>query len=155
MIELRYEDLVDKNIIPEECLIFNCVCCKLNELPKLPSKLVRLESKGNYLTWLPELPSSLVLLFCTSNNIIELPKLPKKLKVLYISDNNLSELPELPYELNNIDCSNNPIKFITPENYEIMKRIYLKCCDYVWIENTIFYDNSGCYDRKEFFKIEK
>ncbi len=115
MKEYAYKDLIDKNIIPDDCEILYCSGCDLDKLPVLPDGLTTL--------------------FCRNNNIIELPELPNGLKILF--------------------CNDNPIKFITPNMYSIMKRIYLIDETNVIIHNTIFYDNSGCSSESEFFGCEE
>jgi hypothetical protein len=114
MKEYRYENLFDKNIIPDDCEKF---CC-----------------------W--------------ASNLIKLPQLFDGLEELYCYNNKLTELPELPNGLEELDCYNNPIKYITPDMYIIMKRIYLSNKNRILISNTIFYDNSGCSSYAEFFGCE-
>jgi Leucine-rich repeat (LRR) protein len=91
---------------------------------------------------------------CGNNNIIELPVLPSGLLELYCEFNNITELPELPNSLEVLYCIYNPIKYITPDMYSIMKKIYVTDEYNIDIRNTIFYDQSGCSSEAEFFGIE-
>ncbi len=130
-----YNDLIDKNIIPDDCEILIC--------------------RNNNIIELPVLPDGLTTLFCRNNNIIELPVLPDGLIKLYCYNNNIIELPELPSGLIILYCYNNPIKYITPNNYKIMKNIYLTDKGNININDTIFYYNSGCSSNAEFFGCEE
>jgi Leucine-rich repeat (LRR) protein len=151
----NYEELIDKNIIPDDCEYFKCHWCNLDKLPELPSGLTELYCYYNNLTELPKLPDGLKSLYCcNNNNLSELPKLPNRLQSLNCSCNLLTELPELPSKLELLYCNHNPIKFITPDNYKIMKLIFSINIYKIDISNTIFYDNSGCSSRAEFFGIE-
>ena len=134
MKEYAYNDLIDKNIIPDDCEIFDCSYNKLNKLPELPSGLTEL--------------------CCFDNNIIELPVLPSGLTKLYCNNNKLTALPKLPSRLKILCCDHNPIKHITPNMYSIMRNIYLTDKYYIDIRNTIFYDQSGCSSKAEFFGLE-
>ena len=174
MPQYYYENLFDKNIIPDDCINFIGDECKLDKLPKLPDGLEVLSCRYNNLTELPELPVGLEVLYCDNNNIIELPELPVRLRRLYCydnkitklpvlpnglkflscCDNNITELPELPNSLTELYCYNNPIKYITLDIYSIMKRIYLHNVLYLCIDNTIFYDNTDCSSLDEFFGCE-
>ena len=133
MSEYHYDNLIDKNIIPDDCIEFSCWECNLSKLPVLPDGLKSLGCGINKIIELPELPNGLYELFCHYNKIIELSKLPDGLEVLI--------------------CYNNPIKFITPDIYSIMKRIYLTNKNDLNISDTIIYDNSGCSSFTEFFTI--
>ena len=126
-----HKDLIDKNIIPDDCYIFICWECKLDKLPKLPDILQKLYCSRNILTELPVLPNGLLELYCQVNKITELPVLP----------NGLIEL----------HCYHNPIKYITPDMYSIMRRIYLTDETSIDIGDTIFYENSECSSEAEFF----
>jgi Leucine-rich repeat (LRR) protein len=130
----NYNDLIDKNIIPVDCKIFDCWRCNLSKLPKLPN--------------------GLIILYCDNNKITELPNIPDGLEKINCNYNNLSELPELPNRLEELHCYCNPIKYITPDMYSIMKHIYLIDKTSINIDNTIFYDNSGCSSKAEFFGLE-
>jgi Leucine-rich repeat (LRR) protein len=134
MPEYFYVNLIDKNIIPDDCEIFYCINRGLSELPELPDGLKKLDCDNNKIIELPVLPDGLEILYCSYNKLTELPKLPNGLKVLY--------------------CYYNPIKYITPDMYYIMKHIYLIDKNGIEIDNTIFYDNSGCSSNAEFFGLE-
>jgi hypothetical protein len=149
-----YKELLDKNIIPDDCDRFYCNNCNLSKLQKLPDRLRLLLCNNNVITELPALPDILIELNCGSNQITELPELPNGLKYLNCCNNRLMELPELPNGLKLIYCHINPIRFITPQNYKILKKIYLKDKSVVYMANTIFYDNSGCSSNEEFFGYE-
>jgi Leucine-rich repeat (LRR) protein len=103
---------------------------------------------------LPVLPDGLIFLGCDNNKITELPVLPNGLIFLGCSYNLLNELPVLPNGLIELYCDDNPIKYITPDMYSIMKRIYLTDENSIDISDTIFYDNSGCSSEAEFFGCE-
>ena len=176
-----YLDLIDKNIIPDDCITLNysydngycynklyelpklpdglkilfCSCNKLVVLPELPSGLEALYCFDNEITKLPKLPVRLTLLSCWTNNITELPELHIGMEKLHCTNNNITELPELPSGLNYLHCNNNLIRLITTENYKIMKKIYQKCSIHINIYNTIFYDQSGCSSKAEFFGCQE
>jgi len=81
------------------------------------------------LTELPELPKNLKELHCYHNNLIVLPALPNKLRFLDCTTNKLIELPELPETLTNLQCENNNIKYLSPSNCQIIKKIkYVVIC---------------------------
>ena len=101
MVKYEYQDLEDKTKIPDDCSVFNCRKCNLEELPELPKLLIELLCSVNNLTLLPKLPNRLIQLECHSNKLIELPELPMTLKELM--------------------CKNNNIKYLSPNNCEIMK----------------------------------
>jgi len=83
--------------------------------------------------------------------LIRLPDLPNRLKIINFYNNKITELPELPNRLEELYCNYNPIKFITPDIYTIMKCILLINKQNIFIDNTIFYDQSGCSSKTEFF----
>jgi Leucine-rich repeat (LRR) protein len=149
-----YRELRDKNIIPDDCDNFNCCSLNLSKLPDLPNGLEELYCHINELTELPELPYGLIVLYCSENNLTELPVLPDGLEFLCFQYNNITELPELPNRLEELNCYCNPIKYITPDMYSIMKHIYLTNSMDINIYDTIFYDNSGCSSKAEFFGLE-
>ncbi len=95
-----YNDSQDKKN-PDDCNIFNCSYKNLIELPKLPNSLTEL--------------------YCSHNNLTELPGLPNLLLVLHCYNNKLIELPELPMTLKELMCENNNIKYLSPNNCEVMK----------------------------------
>jgi hypothetical protein len=122
-------------VLPYGLLILSCSECNLSELPELPTTLTQL--------------------ICYNNNLIELPGLHNPLNYILCGNNKLRELPQLPNGLEIFYCSKNPIKFITPENYEIMKKIWIgnknnnmSLC----INETIFYNESNCNNYNTFFK---
>ncbi len=147
----HYACLIDKNIIPDDWTKFDCYMYNLTKLPELPSGLKILSCSGNRLTALPQLPYGLQELYCYYNNITELPELPSGLKILFCHCNNITQLPQLPSGLIKLFCNFNPIKYITPDIYSIMKNIYLTNVRNISISNTIFYDNTGCSSKAEFF----
>ena len=86
--------------------------------------------------------------------------MPESLQVLNCAYNNLTELPKLPNILEFVFINNNPIKFITLDNFTIIKRIYIheyinKMCEgyHINIDQTMFYDNSGYSSQQEFFGV--
>ena len=42
MTAYKYEDLIDKNIIPDDCELYICWECSLDKLPVLPNRLIKL-----------------------------------------------------------------------------------------------------------------
>jgi Leucine-rich repeat (LRR) protein len=153
MKEYHYDDLVDKTQIPDDCSIYRSNVNSTYQLPKLPSGLKELYCYKNMLEDLPDLPSGLTLLICRINYLSELPKLPDGLKSLDCERNKIVELPELPSGLTFLDCSKNPIKCITQENYNIMKKMYLEGLN-LFIEFTYFIEISECLTHEEFFNLE-
>jgi Leucine-rich repeat (LRR) protein len=134
MTKYNYKDLIDKNIVPDDCTNFSCRYCNLDKLPVLPDGLTKL--------------------YCDNNNLTELPVLPDRLTELHCFHNKITELPKLPNGLEKLYCHSNPIKYITPDMYSIMRNIYLTVDYNIDILNTIFYDQSGCSSNAEFFGIE-
>lgn len=130
MVVYLYIDLVDKNVIPDNCIYFYCSNLKLTSLPNLPKSLLKLQ--------------------CCYNKLTKLPDLPLLLEILICDYNNLTELPEFSIFLECIWCSNNPIQYITKHNYEFMKQNYLIHKDNINIDNTQFFNNSGL-SKEEFF----
>ncbi len=51
-----------------------------------------------------------------------LPELPTSLKRLFCKNNKLTELPELPNSLEYLWCYNNNIKYLSPNNCEVIKK---------------------------------
>ena len=129
--------------IPDDAIKFNCNDRKISELPELPPRLRTLECDVNLLLVLPKLPASLVQLQCNLNKLTELPELPPILKEIYCSSNNLVEIPELPDTLkylccgyNNLTalpelpkppsvliCDHNNIKYISPNNVNMINNM--------------------------------
>ena len=101
MVRYNYHDLENKTKIPDDCIKFGCYECNLTLLPKLSDSLKEL--------------------WCNNNKLIELPELPNLLIYLFCGDNKLTELPELPMTLKELMCKNNNIKYLSPNNCEIMK----------------------------------
>ena len=79
MPEYWYTELIDTNIIPDDCDCFNC--------------------NHEYISELPELPSRLTQLYCCFNNIADLPELPSGLEVLYCSYNPIKYITSYNYNL--------------------------------------------------------
>jgi hypothetical protein len=84
----------------------------LNELPKLPSELKRLNCSGNNLTIIKELPESLEYINCNKNKIYLIEEFPLNCKYIDCSYNNLKSLPELPMDCTYLDISHNEFKRI-------------------------------------------
>ena len=126
MVLYFYEDLIDKNNIPDDTTEYRCGNNYLTKLPELPGKLERLYGSYNKFTELPELPLGLKFLSCEYNNLVELPELPLSLEVLFCYNNNFVELPELPINLEALDCYNNNIKYLSTHNCQIIKNIELE-----------------------------
>jgi Leucine-rich repeat (LRR) protein len=101
----------------------SCYDNYLTELPELPVTLEELYCYQNELTELPELPQSLIILSCGTNNLTELPELPQSLIILGCGNNNLTALPELPITVETFDCRCNNIKYLSPNNCQVIKNI--------------------------------
>ena len=83
---------------------------------------------------------------CYNLNLTELPVLPNSLIELVCHNNNLTSLPELPITLVILDCSHNNIKYLSPNNCEVMKK-----CEWFEILNNPFSAIfTGNYDFKEY-----
>ena len=108
----------------------------LNELPKLPSNLKRLNCSGNNLTVIPELPEELVYLNCSKNKIYLIEEFPFNCKYIDCSYNVLNSLPEIPIDCVYLDISHNEFKRIPilPDTIE-----YLNYFDN-YIDNKIYDD---------------
>ena len=95
------------------------------------------------MTELPELPDSLIELWCYNNNLSELPELPISLKELWCGSNKLTELPELPDSLIKLACCYNNIKYLSPNNCQVMKK-----CVWINVLNNLF--SAGFSDDDDF-----
>ena len=157
--------------LPISLQFIDCYENPLIEMPKLPENLYMLNSYTTYIKKYPELPNKLIHFSCGNNGfnrpnyeyfiqVEHISKiLPKSLQVFMCDNNNLTELPELTENLYLFNCRNNPIKFISHNNYEIIKNMYVKyginnsnnsMCG-ININNTLFYPYGDNYNYSEFF----
>jgi hypothetical protein len=80
---------------------------------------------------------------CQNNNLTELPELPNSLLLLHCSHNKLTELPELPISLEHLWCNKTDIKYLSPNNCQVIKK-----CSKIHILNNPL--SSGFTSDKDF-----
>ena len=83
----------------------NVTGMNITSLPKLPSKLKKLDCSDTLIASLPELPAELEVLSCTGTRITSLPELPNSIKSISCCDTLLTSLPKLPNDLGMLWCS--------------------------------------------------
>ncbi len=79
----------------------------LEELPRLPSNLIKLNCSSNKLTILRELPEGLQYLNCSRNQIYLIEEFPINCKYIDCSFNRLKSLPDLPIDCTYLNISHN------------------------------------------------
>ena len=166
MVYYEYVYLQDKTKIPDDCSEFQFFGLENIELPDLPNSFIKLFCSNNNLTKIPELPDSLEYLECTYNKLTELPELPHSLQILtcgnniltllpelpnslemlLCNNNNLTELPELPNSLLTLECNFNNIKYLSPNNCQVMK----KCPWLLVLDNPFSADFTNIKDFREY-----
>jgi Leucine-rich repeat (LRR) protein len=101
--------------LPTNILQFNCVGCRLNNLPTLNLRVKMVVCSQNRLQTLPELTDSLTHLFCDENRLQTLPELTDSLTFLNCDKNQLTTLPKLPNSLDGLYCDNNELTTLPDE----------------------------------------
>jgi len=123
---------------------------------QLPNGLKLFECNNSFLSEVPDFPDTLETLCISENNISELPAFPKSLTKLYAFNNNISELPQIHKQIKKLYIHNNPIKYISADNYNIMRTLYMcnnSLVPDINISNTLFYNNSNSKNYNEFFNV--
>ena len=80
---------------------------------------------------------------CYNYKLTELPELPNSLQELWCFENELTELPELPDSLIKLNCCYNNIKYLSPNNCQVIKK-----CVWIKVLNNPF--STGFTDDKDF-----
>mgnify|MGYP003968034811 FL=1 len=123
-------------VIPPNLEKFECSCCYLSKLPKLPKGLKELRCVANNLSYLPDdLPESLEAIWCNENKMVDLFEnyetvefnymLPN-LKTLCCHHNPLTYIPCMPDSLTYLSCKNCSIESFSKLSNSLN---YMDCSD--------------------------